>query len=239
MEASFGRLLGLCTGGRPWFFGWGSGGSRVWWCQGLGCQGGGPGDGSAVLMGRATARLPRPCGRRGSRGVAFGGGLGCQGGGPGDGSAVLMGRASGLVLPGCHDRVGGVVAGVWRSVANQVLLDQLFELKSKEQELQDENNDLRKKGYSCKIPPVAAETMRSICPGKTEGSVAPEYYTRSMIPPCKLGMFFYMSISEKLVNLTRKIKKLVSSGLHGPAEQTEITWLLSALVEDRLQVGYD
>ncbi|KAF7054896.1 hypothetical protein CFC21_062490 [Triticum aestivum] len=32
-----------------------------------------------------------------------------------------------------------------RSKKNQVLLDQLFELKSKEQELQDENNDLRKK----------------------------------------------------------------------------------------------
>ncbi|XP_044982416.1 MADS-box transcription factor 1-like isoform X5 [Hordeum vulgare subsp. vulgare] len=32
-----------------------------------------------------------------------------------------------------------------RSKKNQVLLDQLFELKSKEQELQDENKDLRKK----------------------------------------------------------------------------------------------
>ncbi|EMS50521.1 MADS-box transcription factor 1 [Triticum urartu] len=99
-----------------------------------------------------------------------------------------------------------------RSKKNQVLLDQLFELKSKEQELQDENKDLRKKvtSLSCKIPPAAAERMRSICPGKTEGSLAPEYSnTRSMIPPCKLGMFFYMSISEKLV----------SSGLHGPAEQ--------------------
>ena len=61
-------------------FGWGSGGSRVRWCQGLGCRGGGPGGGSAVLMGRAR----------------------------------------GLVLPGCHGRVSGVVAGVWRSVAVSV-----------------------------------------------------------------------------------------------------------------------
>ena len=30
---------------------------------------------------------------------------------------MLMGRARGLVLPGCHGRVDGVVAGVWRSVA--------------------------------------------------------------------------------------------------------------------------
>ena len=56
-------------------FGWSSGGSRVRWCQGLGCQGGGPGGGSVVLMGRAR----------------------------------------GLVLPGYHGRVGGMVAGVWRS----------------------------------------------------------------------------------------------------------------------------
>ena len=39
------------------------------------------------------------------------------GGGPGGGSAVLMDRACGLVLPGCHGRVGGMVARVWRSVA--------------------------------------------------------------------------------------------------------------------------
>ncbi|EMS68065.1 Peptidyl-prolyl isomerase PASTICCINO1 [Triticum urartu] len=44
-------------------------------------------------------------------------GLGCRGGGPGGGSVVLMGRAHGLVLPGGHGRVGGVVAGVWCSVA--------------------------------------------------------------------------------------------------------------------------
>ena len=36
------------------------------------------------------------------------------GGGPGGGSAVLMGKARGLVLPGCHSHVGGVVAEVWR-----------------------------------------------------------------------------------------------------------------------------
>ncbi|XBI58928.1 hypothetical protein VPH35_040077 [Triticum aestivum] len=74
---SLAGLLGLGTGGRPWFFSWASGGSRVRWCQGLGCRGGGPGGGSAVLMGRAR----------------------------------------GLVLLGCHGRVGGVVAGVWCSVA--------------------------------------------------------------------------------------------------------------------------
>ena len=34
-------------------FGWGSGESRVRWCLGLGCQVGGPGGGSAVLLGRA------------------------------------------------------------------------------------------------------------------------------------------------------------------------------------------
>ena len=60
--------------------GWGIGGARRTWCQGLGFRGGGPGGGGAVLMGRA--------------------------------------RAS--VLPGCHGRVGGVVAGVWRSVAVSV-----------------------------------------------------------------------------------------------------------------------
>uniref|UniRef100_A0A453N7W3 Uncharacterized protein n=1 Tax=Aegilops tauschii subsp. strangulata TaxID=200361 RepID=A0A453N7W3_AEGTS len=32
-------------------FGWGSGRSRVRWCQGLGCRGGGPGGGCAVLSG--------------------------------------------------------------------------------------------------------------------------------------------------------------------------------------------
>ena len=61
-------------------FGWGSGGSRVRWCQGLGCRGGGPGGGSTVLLGGARA----------------------------------------LALPGHHGRVGGVVAGVWRSVAVSV-----------------------------------------------------------------------------------------------------------------------
>ncbi|KAF7081643.1 hypothetical protein CFC21_085564 [Triticum aestivum] len=43
-------------------------------------------------------------------------GLGCRGGGRGGGSTVLVGRGCGLVLPGGHSRVGGVVAGVWRSV---------------------------------------------------------------------------------------------------------------------------
>ena len=38
----------------------------------------------------------------------------------GGGGAVLMGRARASVLPGCHGRVGGVVAGVWRSVAVNV-----------------------------------------------------------------------------------------------------------------------
>lgn len=47
-------------------------------------------------------------------------GLGCRGGGPRGGCAVLMGRAHGLVLPGGHGRVGGVVAGEWRSVAVSV-----------------------------------------------------------------------------------------------------------------------
>ena len=39
------------------------------------------------------------------------------GGGPSGGSMVLMGRARGLMLPGGHGRVGGVVAGCdvrWR-----------------------------------------------------------------------------------------------------------------------------
>jgi len=43
-------------------------------------------------------------------------GLGRRGGDPSGGSAVLLGRARGLVLPGGHGHVGGVVAGVWRSV---------------------------------------------------------------------------------------------------------------------------
>ena len=82
-------LLGLGTGVAQgcerWdlsarLFGWDSGKSRVRWCQGLGCRGGGPGGGSAVLMGRAR----------------------------------------GLVLPGDHGRVGGMVAGVWRLVAVSV-----------------------------------------------------------------------------------------------------------------------
>ena len=44
-------------------------------------------------------------------------GLECWGGGPDGGIAVLMSRARGLVLPGDHGRVGGMVAGVWRPVA--------------------------------------------------------------------------------------------------------------------------
>ncbi|VAH04603.1 unnamed protein product [Triticum turgidum subsp. durum] len=79
-------LLSLGAGGCPGvrkvgpsarLFRWGCGGFWVRWCQDLGCRGGGPGGGSAVLLGRARA----------------------------------------LVLPGHHGRVGGVVAGVRRSVA--------------------------------------------------------------------------------------------------------------------------
>ena len=47
-------------------------------------------------------------------------GLGIRGGGPGGGGAVLMGRARASVLPGYHGHVGGVVAGVWRSVTVNV-----------------------------------------------------------------------------------------------------------------------
>ncbi|XBI06673.1 hypothetical protein VPH35_134664 [Triticum aestivum] len=47
-------------------------------------------------------------------------GLGCRVGGPGGGRAVLLGRTRALVLPGLHGCVGGVVAGVWRSVAVSV-----------------------------------------------------------------------------------------------------------------------
>uniref|UniRef100_A0A8R7RAZ7 Uncharacterized protein n=1 Tax=Triticum urartu TaxID=4572 RepID=A0A8R7RAZ7_TRIUA len=44
----------------------GCGGSRVRWCQGLGCRGGGPGGGSAVLLGKARALvLPGHHGRVG------------------------------------------------------------------------------------------------------------------------------------------------------------------------------
>ena len=43
-------------------------------------------------------------------------GLGRRGGDPSGGSAVLLGRARGLVLPGGHGRVGGMVAWVWRSL---------------------------------------------------------------------------------------------------------------------------
>ena len=43
---------------------WGSGGSRVRWCRGLGCRGGGPGGGTMVLMGRARCSvLPSGHGR--------------------------------------------------------------------------------------------------------------------------------------------------------------------------------
>ena len=44
-------------------------------------------------------------------------GLGCRDDGPGGGLTVLLGRARGLVLPGSYGRGGGVVAGVWSSVA--------------------------------------------------------------------------------------------------------------------------
>ena len=47
-------------------------------------------------------------------------GLRRRGDGPGGGSAVLLGRVRGLVLPGGHGRVGGVVAGVWHWVAVSV-----------------------------------------------------------------------------------------------------------------------
>lgn len=59
-------LLGLVTGGRPRIrraapfsrlFGWVSGVSRVRWCQGPGCWGGGLGGGSAVLMDRARGSV--------------------------------------------------------------------------------------------------------------------------------------------------------------------------------------
>ena len=82
-------LLGLGAGGRPGVrkvgpfrssLSLGCGGSRVRWCRGLGCWGGGPGGGSAVLLGGAYA----------------------------------------LALPGHHGRVGGMVAGVWHSVAVSV-----------------------------------------------------------------------------------------------------------------------
>ncbi|XBH67101.1 hypothetical protein VPH35_095536 [Triticum aestivum] len=41
-------------------------------------------------------------------------GLECRGGGPGGGCAALSGGGRGLVLPGGHGRVGGMVAGGWR-----------------------------------------------------------------------------------------------------------------------------
>ena len=55
-------LLGLSQGCERWglsarHFGWGSSGSRVRWCQGLGCRGGGPGGGSAVLMAKARGSV--------------------------------------------------------------------------------------------------------------------------------------------------------------------------------------
>uniref|UniRef100_M8C8P7 Serine/threonine-protein kinase PBS1 n=1 Tax=Aegilops tauschii TaxID=37682 RepID=M8C8P7_AEGTA len=48
-------------------------------------------------------------------------GLGCRGGGPGGGCTVLSGGGRGLVLPGGHGRVGGMVAWVWRSVAIEAI----------------------------------------------------------------------------------------------------------------------
>ncbi|XBJ15340.1 hypothetical protein VPH35_007252 [Triticum aestivum] len=72
-------------------FGWGSDGSRVRWCQGLGCRGGDPGGGSVVLMDRAR----------------------------------------GSVLLADHGRVGGLVAGGWRSVAVSVVRgENLFYLRT-------------------------------------------------------------------------------------------------------------
>lgn len=80
-----------------------------------------------------------------------------------------------------------------RSRKNQMILDQLFDLKSKEQELQDPNKDLRKK---------LQETSRicSMSPGRKVGIVAQvgmffilirdSFTTLIMILPCRLGKFF-------------------------------------------------
>ena len=113
-------LLGLVAQGcerrdlSACLFGWGSGGSQVRWCQGLGSRG--------------------------------------------SGSAVLLGRARGLVLPGGHGRVGGVVARVWRSVAVSVGRgENLFYLRT----------DRRREARSLLEGVVAALIAHHAAPGET------------------------------------------------------------------------
>ena len=85
-------------------------------------------------------------------------GLGFRGGGPGGGGAVLMGRARASVLPGCHGRVGGVVAGLWRSVAVCVGGgESLLYLRT----------DRRREDRSLLEGVVAAIIARCVAPGET------------------------------------------------------------------------
>ena len=71
---------------------------------------------------------------------------------------MLLDKARALVLPGHHGRVGGVVAGVWRSVAVIVGRDEnLLYLRT----------DRRRRNRSLLEGVVAAHIARHAAPGET------------------------------------------------------------------------